>query len=56
MQYHLVEAQSAEDLERLVQEKINEGWEPQGGVAVATYGVGSWWYYQAMIFRPSQSY
>jgi hypothetical protein len=51
MNYHLVEAQSAAQLQENVQSLIDEGWEPLGGVAVATYGAGLWWYYQAMIRR-----
>jgi hypothetical protein len=49
MEYVLVEAESAKDLTRKVQELIDAGWEPQGGVAVATHSVGSWWYFQAMV-------
>ena len=54
-EYVLVEANSADELQRKVQEATREGWEPQGGVAVATYGALSWWYYQAMVLRGSES-
>jgi hypothetical protein len=53
MTYTVVEAQSAEQLQEQVQALLNEGWQPQGGIAVAIAdyaGVPSW-YYQAMIRR-----
>jgi uncharacterized protein DUF1737 len=49
MKYLVIEAQSAEELQQKVQDSIDQGWQPLGGLAVATYGAGSWWYYQAMI-------
>jgi hypothetical protein len=52
MEYTLVEAESAEELRRKVLALVEEGWEPQGGVSVATHGVGSWWYFQAMVRHP----
>jgi hypothetical protein len=51
MSYHVVEAGSAAELQQKVQELIDAGWEPQGGLSVATYAAGAWWYYQAMIHR-----
>jgi hypothetical protein len=51
MRYVVVEAQSADELQRKVQELIDLGWEPQGGLSVATYAAGAWWYYQAMVQR-----
>lgn len=51
MKYLVVEASSAEGLQMKVQQYIFEGWEPQGGLSVATYGTGHWWYYQAMVKR-----
>ena len=51
MQYLVVEAGSAADLQAQVQNYIEQGWEPLGGLSVATCGVGLWWYYQAMIIR-----
>jgi len=49
MTYHIVEAQSAAQLQEKVQELIDQGWQPQGGISVATYAAGTWWYYQAMV-------
>jgi hypothetical protein len=51
MSYSIIEAQSIEELQSRVQELIEKGWEPAGGIAVATHGIMSWWYYQAMILR-----
>jgi hypothetical protein len=51
MEYHLAEANSAEKLTHAVNALIADGWLPSGGVAVATYGAGNWWYYQAMVRR-----
>jgi len=51
MSYHVVEAQSAVQLQENVQSLIDQGWEPLGGISVATYAAGAWWYYQAMIKR-----
>lgn len=51
MAYHVVEASSARDLEKTVNALIAEGWVPSGGLSVATYAAGSWWYYQAMVRR-----
>ncbi len=49
MTYIIIEARSASELQEKVQEHVNAGWEPLGGLAVATYGAGTWYYYQAMI-------
>jgi hypothetical protein len=54
MRYLVVEAHSAEELQEKVQKCITEGWEPSGGMAVATYGAISWWYYQAMVMHRVQ--
>ncbi len=51
MDYLVVEAKSAADLQERVRGLIAEGWEPQGGLSVATYSAGNWWYYQAMVRR-----
>lgn len=53
MRYTVVEAQSAGDLRRKVQELIDQGWEPLGGLSVATYAAGAWWYFQALVQRAS---
>lgn len=55
MKYLVVEANSADELQRQVQQYIEQGWEPLGGLSVATYGAGTWWYYQAMILRPGRA-
>ena len=55
MKYLIAEANSARDLQAKVQQYIEQGWEPIGGLSVATYGVGSWWYYQALIKRENSS-
>ena len=54
MSYLIVEAQSAEELQTKVQEHLDAGWEPLGGLSVATYGAGTWWYYQALIAHGDQ--
>lgn len=51
MRYIVVEAASAKELQETVQQNIDAGWEPLGGLSVATYGAGHWWYYQAMVYR-----
>jgi len=51
MKYLIVEASSANALQEKVQQYINEGWELQGGMSVATHGAASWWYYQALVLR-----
>jgi len=49
MNYLIIEENSAAGLQNKVQQLIIEGWKPQGGLSVATYGAGNWWYYQAMV-------
>lgn len=51
MEYLIAEAQSAQLLQEKVQQYLDEGWEPLGGLSVATYAAGAWWYYQALIKR-----
>ncbi len=51
MRYMVVEEESAEDLQEKVQALIDEGWEPQGGISVATNSALSWYYYQALVKR-----
>ena len=34
-QYYIVYADHMDDLEEIVNKKLKEGWEPQGGIAVA---------------------
>jgi hypothetical protein len=54
MKYVVVEAQSADELQHKVQALIDQGWEPQGGVSVATHSAGVWWYFQAMVQRRAE--
>ena len=54
MKYIIAEANSARDLQAKVQQHIEQGWEPLGGLSVATYGAGMWWYYQALIKRENE--
>ena len=54
MRYLIAEANSARDLQEKVQQHIEQGWEPLGGLSVATYGAGMWWYYQALIKRENE--
>jgi hypothetical protein len=54
LKYLIAEANSAPVLQEKVQEYLEQGWEPLGGVSVATYGAGTWWYYQALIKRESE--
>jgi hypothetical protein len=54
MEYKVVEAKDeASKLQEAVNEHIQEGWVPVGGVAVG-YSPQSynWWFYQAMIREP----
>lgn len=55
MEYLIVEATSARGLQEKVQQHIDEVWEISGSLAVATYGAGAWWYYQALIKRENNS-
>ena len=49
MEYCIVETESAKKLQQQVQELIAQGWKPQGGLSVVSYGPTSWWYYQALV-------
>ena len=51
MRYTILEAGSIAELARQVQQLIDEGWEPQGGVSAASNQALVWWYYQAMVRR-----
>lgn len=51
MHYMIAEASSAAELESKVNVLLQQGWELQGGLSVATYGAGQWWYYQALVRR-----
>lgn len=45
MKYEIVEAPELYKLEEMVNEELENGWKPQGGVAATKYG----YYSQAMI-------
>lgn len=49
MEYTIALAPSSECLRARVEEKIKEGWLPQGGIAVMFQQPGVIGYYQAMI-------
>ena len=52
MQYKLVEAVSADELMQRINELLNDGWQPLGGVACLAEGpYGDPCYMQAMIRR-----
>jgi len=53
MQYMVIEAKDdAQELDEAVNQQIEEGWEPLGGVAVGySTDSGNWWFYQAMVKR-----
>lgn len=48
MTYQILWAGTTERLEKMVNEAINTGWRPQGGV-FAMYNVAGYSYYQAMV-------
>ena len=48
MEYLILEAESAKDLEVRVYKAIQKGWRPQGGVSVSAAG----WFVQAVIRVP----
>jgi hypothetical protein len=48
-EYVLLEANSRQALQQLVNTYLRQGWRLQGGVAVATTGAMQWWYYQAVV-------
>jgi hypothetical protein len=50
MNYRIVEAKDTEGLETEVNEMIQEGWTPLGGVCVVNSQANTyaWWFYQAM--------
>ena len=54
MRYRVIEAKDVEGLEQDVNEHIEDGWRPLGGVAVVNSQANTyaWWFYQAMI-RPN---
>jgi uncharacterized membrane protein len=51
MRYRVIEAKDVEGLEQDVNEHIEDGWKPLGGVAVVNSQANTyaWWFYQAMV-------
>jgi hypothetical protein len=50
MEYKVIEARTGQQLEEAVNEHIQEGWEPRGGVALGFNSLGNYWTYcQAMV-------
>lgn len=50
MNYWVCEANSREKLQRDVQDLIDKGWHPLGGLAVVhSNSTSDWWYFQAML-------
>ena len=53
MEYKVIEANKALDLQEEVNRHIQDGWVPLGGVAVVFSSTSNyWWFYQAMIKEP----
>ena len=54
VEYQVIEAKGeAYKLANAVNEKIQEGWVPVGGIAVGFSATsGNWWFYQAMVRKP----
>jgi hypothetical protein len=53
MEYKIVVTVTLSDLVTLVNQDIQDGWDPQGGVAVTvSLELGVFTYYQAMVKRP----
>ncbi len=53
MEYAIVEAGSAFELQQKVDDRIAAGWVPSGGVAVCYYGNGGWYFCQAVVRPPA---
>ncbi|WP_178983662.1 DUF1737 domain-containing protein [Winogradskyella helgolandensis] len=51
MQYMIVKEKNKEALEKEVQSRLNEGWEPQGGVCFDGVGMGGREWCQALVLR-----
>jgi hypothetical protein len=54
MVYKLIEAKGdAAKLQDAVNELIQDGWQPLGGIPVVfSPNTGTWWFYQAMVKNP----
>ncbi len=55
MEYTLVEAGTAADLQQSVTSRLADGWVPVGGVAVCYFGNGGWYFCQAMVLMPDDA-
>ena len=57
MQYKICEGNGREQLEQQVNENIQKGWLPQGGISVVFVpGLrGGWWYFQSMVRTASKA-
>lgn len=51
VEYNAVSANGLPLLNQTVNDLINKGWEPQGGICTLPHGLGAVWYVQAMIKR-----
>lgn len=50
MNYWICEASSREKLQAEVQDLLDKGWRPHGGLCVVqSHSTADWWYFQAMI-------
>ena len=53
MEYKVIEANKALDLQEEVNRLIQDGWVPLGGVAVVFSSTSNyWWFYQGMVKGP----
>jgi hypothetical protein len=48
MDYTIVKSESLAEFEEAVNDKLEEGWRPQGGLAVIYIGGNLWFFYQAL--------
>lgn len=46
MEYKIATAQSIPELERIVNDNMNDGWEPEGGASVSPDGI----FFQSMVY------
>ena len=46
MEYKIATAQSIPELERIVNDFMTDGWEPEGGAAISPDGI----FFQSMVF------
>ncbi len=46
MEYKIATAQSFPELERIVNDNMNDGWEPEGGASVSPDGI----FFQSMVY------